>query len=162
MEQYKYAEQKIPTDTNKMILQVTNLLKKYDEDAEKGIISKLQPYTDKLIIKIDEKGTTIEIPNDIQQEAIKKWKIIKEDLVYEKKKKEIEDNIIKLSNSLSDEYLQSTNKNKNINRNRSKPKNSKKKNNKKDNSGISYIKIFLIIIIIIGIIIGYAKYKSYL
>ena len=134
MEAYSYTGNDIPIDINLMTLYVIDLLKKYDENIKKDPTSKSSPYEDKITMKTkDEKY--IEIPNDVQQEAINKWKIIKIDMEYDTKKKKIEEKITKLSNSLNNE-------------------------DSNDSTILYMIKIILIVLTIIGIFYLYNNYKS--
>ena len=74
---YKNIKNKIPVEYNKLFNYVTKKLKEYDlskvyNDTDVDEKKKLNPYYDPLFMKL-ENGKYIEIPLEIQEDAINKW-----------------------------------------------------------------------------------------
>ena len=135
MQSYNYTGANIPIDLNTAIIYVIKLLKEYDENLAKGILIKNSPYNDKITMKMDD-NNIIEIPYEIQREAIKKWEIMKVQVEYDKEKKTIEERILSLSDELNNMVESFDNDN----------------NEDHTFDNYFYIKIFVIILIIgIGI-----------
>ena len=86
-------------DMDMTLAYVTGLLEKYDRDLEKGILGDQTPYYDKIYMQ-GKYGKTIEIPYDVQQEAIKIWNIKKLHNNYVDEKKSIEKEISIISQQL--------------------------------------------------------------
>lgn len=97
MESYKYTGVNVPVSLDVLITYVISLLQKYDADLAQGIVPPTNPYNEKIIMQHD--GITIDIPEEVHREAVKKWEILK----MESMKKNIEDENIKLSNELNNE-----------------------------------------------------------
>lgn len=135
MESYSYTGMNLPIDINTTILYVIKQLKEFDDNLEKGILLPKSPYHDIVVMETGN-GKLIEIPNEIKQQAIQKWEIIKAETVYEKQKKNIEDKIIQLSNKLNEDTVENF-----------------------DNYSYNYGYAFAIIIVII-IIIGFTIYQK--
>ena len=134
MQSYNYTGVNVPIDLNSTLIYVIKLLKEYDENLSKGIVNKNSPYNDKISMKIDN-DNVVEVPYDIQREAIKKWEIMKAQSEYEKEKKTIEEKILSLSDELNDTFSENFSDN----------------DNENDNYDYSFILKILAIIIIVGI-----------
>ena len=77
---------------DKTLSYIVNLLETYDKNMEKGIVGDTSPYYDKIYMQ-GEKNKTIEVPYDVQQEAIKIWNVKKLNSSYEKEKHNIQKEI---------------------------------------------------------------------
>ncbi|ARF08840.1 hypothetical protein Catovirus_1_890 [Catovirus CTV1] len=134
MDTYSYTGNNVPLDVNSAILYAIKQLKEYDDNLEKGILLPKSPYHDFIVMETSD-GKIIEIPYDVQQEAISKWEIIKVEMLYEKEKKQLENNIINLSKQLENDIVE----------------------NFESNSGSNYILFLLIGAIIVVTIYLYQK-----
>lgn len=79
MENYKYTGKNIPLQLDTGINYVIEKLKAYDNALATNpdlITRSDSPYNHKIIMKTNE-GKYIEIPTEVQREAIKKWMIMK-------------------------------------------------------------------------------------
>lgn len=105
MDNYNYTGANIPIDINIVISYTIKQLKEYDDKLSQGILLSKSPYNDKIIMKM-ENDKIIEVPYEVQQEAIKKWEIIKAESEYEMEKKSLEERIESISNQLNDELTE--------------------------------------------------------
>lgn len=87
MNNNKCTDQVVNMD--KTLTYIVGLLEKYDKNLEKGIVEEISPYYDKIYMEGNNKKT-IEIPYDVQQEAIKIWNVKKLHASYEKEKHSIQ------------------------------------------------------------------------
>lgn len=112
---------------------IMGLLEIYDDNLKNGKIEGTSPYYDKIFME-GKNSKTIEIPYDVQQEAIKKWNVKKMQNNYEQKKTSINNEIkilAKQLKQLDDEEIESDGINQNI---------------------------YVIIIIIMTLVIGFVMY----
>jgi len=75
-EHTQYTGQNIPVNTQLLMSFVMTKLNEYDEQLNNGTTIK-SPYADKIQMELDN-GVTIEIPPDVQNQAIQQWIISKE------------------------------------------------------------------------------------
>lgn len=74
MEQFEYTGKNMPVDIDLLVNHAMKLMKEYDDKTNDGVELHLlkSPYADKIQMQVDE-NTTIEIPSEIQNQAIQKW-----------------------------------------------------------------------------------------
>lgn len=127
---------------NQTLSYVIGLLEKYDKNLEKGIIEGISPYYDKIYMQ-GNNNKTIEVPYDVQQEAIKIWNVKKLYISYEKEKHNIQnemDVLEKELNQINDEKTEDEN------------------DIHTDNNISVYILFVIIVLLILGF--GYYLYKK--
>jgi hypothetical protein len=75
--EYEYTGKSLPQTLEKCISFVIETLRKYDENINNNIHVDKSPYNSKIIMETKE-GKYIEIPMEVQNEAIQKWLYEKE------------------------------------------------------------------------------------
>lgn len=117
-------------DINSTLAYVLKLLEKYDKNLEKGIIDDISPYYDKIFMQ-GYGNKTIEVPYDVQQEAIKKWNVQKLQISYGQEKNKIEKELYILNKQLEE-------------------LNEDSEEDDSDEKNYMYILVVLIVILIVG------------
>jgi predicted nucleic acid-binding Zn ribbon protein len=130
MDGYEYSGNNVPLNVEKTIEYVFEILKEYEMAINKGEKVEINPYINKIYIPM-ENEKVIEVPQEIQYEAIRKWNLEKN----------------KIKNVKSPVSEKSEKKNKN--------KHKKKKN--KNKSNYLWLLILLVIIVIAFLIYRYKK-----
>lgn len=79
MEQFEYTGKNMPVDIDLLVNHAVKLMKEYDDTMNNRNDRHLlkSPYADKIQMQVDA-NTTIEIPSEIQNQAIQKWISLKE------------------------------------------------------------------------------------
>ena len=126
--------QNIPVDTETLMKHVMKLLDNYDSELARGIKVEKSPYNDTIQMMMGN-GSVIEIPHELQREAIQKWNVINS-YNYEQRKQELENKL----NKLASEY-----------QGIKKPDEKSGKSEKLDKSPIDY-KLYALIAVIIAIL----------
>jgi len=71
-EDFEYSGNNLPINLNDTSLYVMALLNDYDKRMKNGDVPKINPYKDRLVMQM-ENGKFVEVPYEIQSEAVKKW-----------------------------------------------------------------------------------------
>lgn len=69
---FEYSGNNLPINLNDTSLYVMALLNDYDKRMKNGDVPKINPYKDRLVMQM-ENGKFVEVPYEIQSEAVKKW-----------------------------------------------------------------------------------------